>query len=474
MQTKIGTNLPGISHRVLNQRFRHIAFFAIALPECLHYIPVTAEMIIKTQLSLWQSSGMRFTSPMSLRTALLPTFLFFTLSVTAEDWPWWRGPDRNGVASAGQMPPVEFGGDQNILWSVDLPGRSHGSAIVVGNDVILAAADDEAQTQSLLCFDRKTGAEKWSTVIHEGGFDQKKNRKASRASGTPACDGDRIFINFVNGTAAYTTALDREGNQLWQKKICDYTIHQGYGSSPAIFKDLVIVSADNKAGGAVCAFDRKTGDEVWRIKRAAMPNYPSPIILEAAGKTQLFLTGTEKISSFDPLTGETNWEIDGATTECVTSTVTDGERIYSSGGYPTNHVAAISADGSGKIEWEVNDRVYVPSMLIKDGYLYATMDNGIAICWDSATGEEKWKARLGGNFSASPVLVGDNIFAANESGECFVFKAIPTGLEIISTNKVADEVYATPTICNGDILIRAAFYNGEERSEKLICFGNGG
>jgi len=409
---------------------------------------------------------------MSSRTLFFLAILSVCSPLLADDWPWWRGPDRNGVASADQKPPVKFGEGKDILWSVDLPGRSHGSAIVVENDIILAAADEEKQTQSILCFDRATGAEKWSTLVHEGGFDQKSNKKASWASSTPACDGDRIFINFVNGTTAYTTALDRQGKQLWQKEICDYTIHQGYGSSPAIYENLVIVSADNKTGGAICAFERETGDEVWRIERAEMPNYPSPIILEAAGKVQLFLTGTEKVSSFDPLNGEVNWEIEGATTECVTSTVTDGERIFSSGGYPKNHVAAIAADGSGKIEWEVNDKVYVPSMLMKDGYLYATMDNGIGICWDSATGEEKWKARLGGNFTASPVLVGENIYAVNESGECFVFKASPDGLEIISENKVADEAFATPTICNGEILIRAAFYKGDERNEKLICFGS--
>ncbi len=401
--------------------------------------------------------------------ALILLFIFSTGN--ADDWPWWRGPDRNGVASPDQNPPVELTEGKNRLWSIELPGRSHGSAIVVGEQVILAVADEEKQTQSLWSIDRIAGEKQWATVIHEGGFDQKTNKKASWASSTPACDGERIFINFVNGSAAYTTALDRVGKQLWQKKICDYIIHQGYGSSPALYEDLVIVSADNKSGGAIVSFDRDSGKEVWRVDRAQMPNYPSPVILKAAGKTQLFLTGTEKVSSFDPLTGRKNWEIDGATTECVTSTVTDGERIFTSGGYPKNHVAAIEADGSGEIAWEVNDRVYVPSMLIKDGHLYATMDNGIAICWDSATGEEKWKARLGGNFTASPVLVGDQIHAANESGEYFVFKAVPTGLEIIGKSKIADEIFATPVICDGRIYIRAAFYTGDERSEKLICFG---
>lgn len=407
-----------------------------------------------------------------------PTFLalsaslLLTVNLPAEDWPWWRGPDRNGVASPDQEPPLKFGGEENVIWSVNIPGRSHGSAIVVGEKVILAAADEEKETQSLLCFDRNSSKSIWTALIHEGGQTQKSNKKASWASGTPACDGERVFINFVSGDAAWTTAVSLEdGKQLWQKKICDYKIHQGYGSSPAIHDHLVIVSADNKLGGAVVAFDRATGTEAWRVARAEMPNYPSPTILEAAGKTQLFLTGTEKVSSFDPLTGKINWEIDGATTECVTSTVTDGKHIYSSGGYPKNHVAAIAADGSGKIVWEVKDRAYVPSLLVKDGHLYATLDGGIGICWDSATGEEKWKGRLGGNFTASPVLVGDRIYAFNESGDSFVFKADPGEFEILAKNKVGDEVFATPTICGDQIYLRVAFYDGKKRSERLICFG---
>jgi hypothetical protein len=194
------------------------------------------------------------------------------------------------------------------------------------------------------------------------------------------------------------------------------------------------------------------------------------VILDVAGKTQVFLTGTDKVTSLDPLTGKVNWEIDGATTECVTSTPTDGKHIFSSGGYPKNHVAAIAADGSGQVVWETKDRVYVPSMLVKDGYLYATMDAGIALCLEAATGKEQWKGRLGGNFSASPVLVGDLIHAVNESGEYFILKAGPAGLEILAQNKVGDEVYASPSIAGNEIFLRIAKYQGESRSERLVCF----
>lgn len=409
---------------------------------------------------------------MTSRCAFLLALLICPVVLPASDWPWWRGPERNGVAGADAAPPQTFGLETGIRWSVDLPGRGHGSACVVGDRVFIATADEETQVQAMHGFDRASGKLLWTTPIHEKGHTQKINKKASWASVTPACDGERVYINFLSGDAVFTTALDLDGKRVWQTKITDYVEHQGYGSSPAIHGDLVIVSADNKgpSGGAVCGLDRKTGEVVWRHARPTLPNYPSPVVLEAAGRTQLFLTGADKITSLDPLTGKVNWEIDGATTECVTSTPTDGVRIFSSGGYPKNHVAAIAADGSGKVEWETKDRVYVPSMLVKDGHLYATLDGGIALCLESATGKEKWKGRLGGTFSASPVLVGDRIHAVNESGDYFIFKADPAGLKILAQNKVADEVYASPSICGKEIYLRVAFYEGEKRSERLVCF----
>lgn len=404
---------------------------------------------------------------------LLYFTLLFASPLRSADWPWWRGPTNDGVASADSAPPLDFSEDTMVKWSVPIPGRGHGSACVAGDKVYLATADEGKQIQAMHGFDRATGKRLWTTIIHENGLTQKLNKKATWASATPACDGERVFINFLSGDAVFTTALGLDGKRLWQTRITDYLEHQGYGSSPAIHGDLVIVSADNKgaSGGAVCGLNRKTGDVVWRHPRAALPNYTSPIVLEVAGKTQMFLSGTDKVTSLDPATGTVNWEIDGATTECVTSTPTDGRHIYSSGGYPKNHLAAIVADGSGRIAWETNDRVYVPSLLVRDGHLFATMDSGVALCLDAATGKEFWKGRLGGTFSASPVLVGDLIHAVNESGEYFVFKADPRGLEIVRQTKVADEVFATPSIAGNEIFLRVANYDGETRSERLVCFG---
>jgi len=279
------------------------------------------------------------------------------VKLTSSDWAWWRGPNRNGIAEAKQSPPLKWDKKNNVLWKVDLIGRGHGSPTVVGDQVFLAVANLKEEYQAVVCYDRNTGKQQWLTKLHQDGLNVEGNKKATLASSTVACDGERLFINFLNNNAVTTSALDRNGKILWQKKITNYVVHQGFGSSPAIYRQLVIVSADNKGGGAIAALNRTNGEFVWKESRPKDPNYTSPIILTAANKEQLFIIGNNLVSSYQPLTGKKNWEIKGATTECVTSTVTDGKHIFTSGGYPKNHIAAVTADGSGEIVWEKSIRM---------------------------------------------------------------------------------------------------------------------
>ena len=406
---------------------------------------------------------------LSLFSRLLP-LLLISSAFAADDWPWWRGPNHNGVADSNQSPPLTWSSSQNVLWKADIPGRGHGSPMVFGDRVVVQTADEKAKTQSVLCFHRQTGAKLWETQVHSGGFPKKSNKKASLASSTPACDGERIFVSFLHDGAIRTTALDLDGKQLWQTKISDYIVHQGYGASPAIYQNLVFVAADNKGGGAIAALERTTGKIIWRQPRPKKPNYSSPVVVQANGRDQLILTGCNLVSSFDPLTGKKLWEIDGATTECVTSTVTDGKLVLTSGGYPKNHVSAVRADGSGEA-WSNKTRVYVPSMLLHNGYLYAAADAGVAVCWRVSDGKEMWKGRLGGGFTSSPVMVGEHIFAVNEVGQGFVYKASPEKLEIVSKNRLGDQVFATPTICGGRIFMRVAVMEEGKRQERLYCLG---
>ncbi len=412
-------------------------------------------------------------------TALISAFSEFScfaqtvddrIPVDAADWPWWRGPQRNGVANPDQHPPTEWSATENVAWKTAVPGRGHSSPTVVGRHVYLATADEKQGTQSVLCYNRASGKLLWETEVHRGGLMQ-KNEKSTAASGTVACDGRSVYVNFANSGAVYVTALSIDGKQLWQTKIGDYIIHQGYGASPALYQSLVIAAADSHAGGTIAALDRKTGAIVWKHDRPKEPNYTSPIILHVDGRDQLLFTGCNLVSSFNPLTGKVLWETKGATTECVTSTVTDGQRVFCSGGYPKNHLAAVLADGSGKIEWETKDRVYVPSLLARAGYLFGVLDAGVAECWKSDTGKEAWKKRLGGEFSASPVMVGDTIYATSELGETFVFRADPKKFEQIAQNKLGEQAMSSLTICGGHIYMRVVEQQDGQRQEMLYCLG---
>ncbi len=395
------------------------------------------------------------------------------ITFAADDWPWWRGPTRDGIAEPRQSPPLEWSAEKNVLWKAAVPGRGHGSPCVAGKFIYLATADEKEQTQSVVCFRRDDGKLEWETVVHKGNFVKGGNAKKSDASCTVCCDGERLFVNFPNDGAIHATALGLDGKKLWQTKVSDYVLHQGFGSSPAVFGPLVLVTADTKAGGAVAGLSRATGEVAWKNARPKLPNYASPIILKAGGRERLFLTGTDLITALDPLTGKKHWEVSGSTEECVTSTVTDGERIFTSGGYPKNHVAAVDA-ATGKEVWKNATRVYVPSMLCHRGHLYAVQDAGVAICWDSASGKERWRGRLAGTFSSSPVLVGDTIFATNEAGLTFLFKASPDRFELAGKNQLGDQVYATPSICGGRIHMRVATSEKGRRQEWLFCIGKKG
>src|SRR5436309_2140792 len=120
------------------------------------------------------------------------------IAVGPADWPWWRGPTRDGVAGAKQNVPFTWSDTENVLWKSPIPGRGHGSPTVVGDQVFVATAETDRQAQSVICLDRKTGKQLWQTDVHTGGLAEDKNQKSSLASCTVACDGRRLFVSFLN------------------------------------------------------------------------------------------------------------------------------------------------------------------------------------------------------------------------------------------------------------------------------------
>jgi outer membrane protein assembly factor BamB len=391
-------------------------------------------------------------------------------SATSSDWPAWRGPTRDGHAAPGQNAPVKWSETENVLWRTPVRGKGHGSPTIAGDRIYLATADAAAQELLVLAFDRATGRAAWSTVVHRGPIESGNHKNSSAASASVVSDGERLYINFLHAKAIFTTALDPAGKMLWQTRVADYQVHQGFGASPLVHENVVIVAADTRAGGRVAGLDRLTGKILWSQERPKIPNYASPALFTLGGRPQVVLAGCNLVTSFDPLTGRKIWETAGSTEETVVTAASDGQRVFISGGYPRNHIAALAADGSGTVVWQSPTRLYVPTLLVRGGHLFGVLDTGVAFCWRADSGEEVWREKVDKDFYASPIMAGDRIYATSLRGVTSVFEATPGHFKLLAQNQLGDEAFASPAICGGRVYLRHA-RKGEPRQEFLWCIG---
>jgi outer membrane protein assembly factor BamB len=388
------------------------------------------------------------------------------------DWPWWRGPSRNGIATTAA--PVTFSAADGYVWKAAVPGRGHSSPIIVGDRVFLTTADGGSQTQSVLAFNRANGELLWHKPISQGAFPEKIHPKNTHATPSIACDGERVFASFFHHEAIHVTALDLGGKKIWQKNVGAFNpkrYEYGYAPSPLLYRGTVIISAEYDGDSFLVALARANGQEVWRTPRPANISYSSPIVGHVAGKDQLLISGGDQVASFDPASGKSLWSARGTTAATCGTAVWDDNFVFASGGYPGAQTVAIRADGSGRLEWDNNQRLYEQSLLAHNGYVYALTGPGIAFCWRASDGEEMWRQRLKGPVSASPVLAGDHIYWANELGTLFVFKANPERFELVAENQIGTDSFPSPAICGGQIFLRVGETSNGKRQEFLYCFG---
>ncbi len=383
------------------------------------------------------------------------------LQPAADDWPWWRGPQRTNVAMTQEL-PLEWSPGKNIVWSVEVPGRGNASPIVSGNLIVLATADETEKSQWLLGYDRTSGRELWKTKLHQGGFMKEMHRKCTHASATPACDGERIFGVFIHEEELWVSAVDMNGKLLWQTRAGSFDAYYGFGMSPVLYGPLVIVVGDNdRPGGFMAAIHRVTGQVVWRIKRPNIDTYCTPITGHIAGRDQLLVGGAGLTCSYDPLTGKLLWQCIGPTEETTANSAAfSADDVFISGGYPTPYtLISIRGDGNGDVtashlRWTVKAKMpYVPSPLYHDGLIYIAADNGIASCLDAATGKPAWSKRIPGDHHASPVICGDRVYFASEQGPVYVMQAGRKGSEL-AQNDLGEGTQATLAICGGRIYLR--------------------
>ena len=394
--------------------------------------------------------------------------------LVAGPWNAWRGPNGNGV-TIDQSPPTRWSNTQNVVWKVRVAGRGHASPIVIANQIILATSNKNEQTQSVVSFDRQTGEQRWRTVVNQGNFNPSIYPTNTHASSTVSSDGTTLFAVFNNNNSAQLAALDLEGNLLWEKMAAVFIPKRyqfGYGASPVVYKNTVIVTSECERDGSMAAFNIDTGEEVWRVPRTAATSYSTPAIAQVAGKEQLILSGAQSVVSYDPSSGAELWRVDAPWQVTCGTAVWSDDMVFVSGGYPVNRTLGIRADGSEQLVWENTAKLYEQSLLYYDGYLYGLADSGVAYCWRASDGQEMWKQRLESKVSASPVLAGGQIYIPVERGTVYVFKANPEQFELIAENTVGDTHYATPAFDNNQILMRIAEGADNAKQEWLYCIGN--
>ena len=433
---------------------------------------------------------------MSRRAITIIAWMLACGSVSGQHWPSFRGPDASGVAD-GSPTPVTWSAatGENVLWKTPLAGVAVSSPIVWGDRIFVSTAvssdpsagirtglygdveplhDRTKHTWKVIALDKRTGAVVWDRVAHEGIPKTKRHPKSSQASPTPVTDGRRVVVSFGSeGLYAY----DFDGKLLWTRDLgvlnagwfYDPDYEWGIGSSPIIWKNLVIVQCDIQKNSFVAAFDVATGEPAWRTAREEIPSWSTPAIYESNGRAELVTQATTFTRGYDPATGKELWRLAGNSEIAIPTPIAGPGLIIVTNGYRgVQPIFAIKPGATGNITlngdqtksdfiaWSTkHGGPYIPTPVIYGEHLYVLLNNGVLAAYDVRTGDRVYQERLGagGSFSASPVAADGKIYLLSEDGDVFVVKAGPK-YELLATNPMGEVLMATPAISGGVIIIR--------------------
>jgi outer membrane protein assembly factor BamB len=404
----------------------------------------------------------------SLTFAVLLVGLAVSVAARAEPWPGWRGPRGDGTCTEQSVPTNWDVG--HALWKTEIPGRGHASAIVWGDRVCTATGLPATKERVLLCLDRASGKILWQQTVVQGPLEP-QNKENSHASGTPATDGERVYVAFRVGDDIIVAAHElASGKQLWLVRPGTHTGEWGFSNEPVLYKDKVILDGDSKGDSFLVALRRTDGKMLWRVPRSHQGiSYSAPLIREMAGRTQLIQCGDRCVTSLDPDTGRSLWTVDGPSEEFVATPTYSAKAglVYVSSSWPRQVIFAIRPDGSGNvtethIAWRDNKGApYVPSLLVAGDFLLSINNAGVAFCYEAATGKVLWQERLG-RHHASPVLVGGLVFFINDDGQINVVKP-SAKFERVAKYELGESCYASPAISDGQVFLRGF--------QHLFCLG---
>lgn len=396
-------------------------------------------------------------------------FLLVAAQVRADDWPEFRGPTGQGIVTAGKI-PLEWSTDSNITWKIDIPGSGWSSPVIVAGRIYLTTAvppgTDGQKSLSLrsLCFDSATGKLLWQRDVFQPAADKvpRIHTKNSQASPTPIVADGRVYVHFGHlGTAC----LDLDGKILWvnnEKKIAYQPVH-GNGGSPVLVDGLLVFSCDGGDEAFVAALDAQTGKFKWRTERGNKPakkfSFGTPLVITVGKQKQVVSVGSDIVAAYEPATGKEIWRVRTHGYSVIPRPVFGHGLVFVCTGYDAGTVTAIRPDGKGDVTethvvWSIKKGApLTPSLVLSGDELFMVADGGTASCVDARTGKVHWQQRIGGDYSASPILADGKVYFLSEDGRTTVVKATTT-YEVLARNDLKERTLASFGVEGNALFIR--------------------
>jgi outer membrane protein assembly factor BamB len=395
-----------------------------------------------------------------------------TLRLNAQ-WPQFRGPD--GMGTAPGALPLTWDESTNVRWKTPIHGRGWSSPIVLGHQIWMSTASEDGRELFGVAVDRDSGKVLHDLKLFEVAKPQYADPFNSYASPTPVAEPGRVYITFGSpGTAAVDA---NTGKVLWERRDLECNHFRGAGSSPILFRDLIIMHFDGSDVQYLVALDKNTGTTVWRTPRSidyqdlgtdGKPKadgdfrkaFATPHIVTAAGEPLLVSLGSMAAYGYDPLTGKELWKIEERSNYSSSTRPVSGHGlVFYPTGWSTGQLLAVKPDGRGDVTathvvWRVTQAVpKKPSLLLAGDLLFMINDVGVATCLEAKTGTQVWKARLTGEYSASPILAGNRIYFFNEDGKTTVIEA-GREFKVLGESLLDNGFMASPAVADGALFLR--------------------
>ena len=383
--------------------------------------------------------------------------LLLSIQVFAEDWPEFRGSTGQGVSGERGL-PLTWSETKNVRWKVAIPGKGWSSPAILGDRIWLTAATDDGKSLRAICVDRNSGAITQNVEVFRIKNLGPMSPKNSLASPTPVLEGDRVYLHFgAHGTACIT----QTGEIVWKTRLEYDNGQHGPGGSPVLYENLLIVSCDGLDIQYVVALDKLTGKTKWKKLRQGYQAYTTPLVVKLPAGDQVISPGALRAIAYEPRTGKEIWNVrygDGFSN--VPRPVYGNGLVYICTGFQEPSMLAVRIDGRGDVTkshvaWTLKRGVpLTPSPLLVGDELYMVNDGGIASCVDAKSGAELWRARINGNFSASPIYADGRIYFLSEEGLTVVI-APGKKFQALATNQLEGETLASMAVSGGSIFIRS-------------------